>query len=165
MFSKHAHEKNREWQKWWHADTSSLYHQTDQAFLIYLAHVFIEEHGNSEGLDTRLVQACSIFMVTFFWIHIKVVGDLNWQLPTCIHCIPCDNWAFTLSAWLISMLLLSCRYPEASPSTPIWISNLACDLSEHLTIYHCPRSTGGSCNHSQDVQLQCSSPFPTRMWM
>ena len=54
-------------------------------------------------------------------------------------------------------------YPQAAVSTPIFVSNLACDTSNsgHLTIYHCPRSAGTACFHSQDVALVCSSPYST----
>ena len=51
------------------------------------------------------------------------------------------------------------RFPQASLSTRIWISNLSCDPARDLTVYHCPRSSGLSCIHSQDVALECSSPY------
>ena len=56
-----------------------------------------------------------------------------------------------------------CSYPEASPSTPIFVSNLACDTlnPSHLTLYHCPRTSGSSCTHSQDVAVICDSPYTT----
>ena len=53
------------------------------------------------------------------------------------------------------------RYPTAVSSIPILVSDLACDTSNpsHLTIYHCPRSSGFLCNHSEDVALICASPY------
>ena len=53
------------------------------------------------------------------------------------------------------------RYPSASIWTPVLVSNLACDSSNpnHLTIYHCPRSSGIFCSHSEDIALVCTSPY------
>ena len=49
-----------------------------------------------------------------------------------------------------------------STDTPILVSDLDCNPTD-LTIYSCPRSSASSCNHSQDVALECSSPYPECM--
>ena len=43
----------------------------------------------------------------------------------------------------------------------ILVSNLECNASnpKHLTLYHCPRTSGTSCTHNQDIALNCSSPY------
>ena len=56
------------------------------------------------------------------------------------------------------------RYPTVF-SSRILVSNLACNTSNpnHLTIYHCPRTSGPGlfCTHCQDVALVCSTPYST----
>ena len=61
------------------------------------------------------------------------------------------------------VVLLITRYDPAFSSTPIFLSNLACDTSNpsHLTLYQCPRQSGSSCTHNQDVALICDSPYTT----